>query len=405
MAQPTLVSLAKIECMQLVEVTTRDLEQQWVLFPAELYKNDPLYIRPIDQEVKDVFAPNKNKVFNFDKTEAIRWILKDGSKTIGRIAAFVNGKICDSEDQPTGGCGFFDCIDDQDAANTLFQAAKDWLEERGIEAMDGPVNLGERDKNWGVLIDGFAEQNYGMNYNAPYYQALYEGFGFQLYFNQYTFGRTFEQSLDFTERFYEKANITLNDPDFEYRRVTKAEFKNEIAEYFLEVYNKAWGGHGGVKPMNIQQVNRMFKKLKPIADLNLLWFGFHKGQPISFFLSIPELNQVFKHVNGNMNWWGKLKFMYYLKTGAVNKCLGIVFGVVPEHHGKGVEAAMVVAYSKMAWSENLPYKSIEMNWIGDFNPKMMRVCEQLSATIWRTHATYRYLFDRNKEFKRCPIID
>ena len=259
-------------------------------------------------------------------------------------------------------------------------------------------------KTGGVLIDGFAEQNYGMLYNAPYYQKLYESYGFGLYFKQYTFGRDVQKTKDFEPRFYERAQQALNNPDITFRYIKKKDF-DKAAVYFHEVYTKAWGGHSGVKPMTLEQAQKMFGKLKPIADEKLIYFGFYKDQPISFFISIPELNQLFKHVGGNMNWRGKLKFAYHMKMGHCNKMLGLVFGVVPEWHGKGVESAMVVSYSDIAWNKGLPYKTIEMNWIGDFNPKMMRVCEQLGAEIWRTHATYRYLFDREKEFVRCPIVD
>lgn len=395
--------LAEIDFrMKLIEVTDQKLKKEWVLFPTQLYKDDPLYIRPIDKEIEEVFDPKSNRVFNFEKSEVIRWILEKDGKTIGRIAAFINGKTLSSEEQPTGGCGFFDCIDDQDAANMLFDAARGWLAARGMEAMDGPINFGERDKNWGVLIDGFAEQNYGMLYNAPYYQKLYENYGFQLYFNQYTYGRVVDGSTDLEPRFYERAKQALDNPDITFRYIKKKDF-NKAAVYFHEVYTQAWGGHSGVKPMSLEQAQKMFKKLYPIADEKLIYFGFHKERPISFFLSIPELNQLFKYVDGNMNWWGKLKFAYHMKMGHCKKMLGLVFGVIPEFHGQGVESAMVVAYTDIAWRQGLPYKNIEMNWIGDFNPKMMRVCEQLGAEIWRTHATYRYLFDREKEFKRCPI--
>ena len=84
----------------------------------------------------------------------------------------------------TGGIGFFDCIDDQETANFIFDFCKNWLMERGMEAMDGPINFGERDKFWGLLIEGFHEPLYGMNFHAPYYQKLFENYGFQIYFNQ-----------------------------------------------------------------------------------------------------------------------------------------------------------------------------------------------------------------------------
>lgn len=390
--------------MQLIEVTTKQQEQEWILFPVTLYKDDPNFIRHIDREVMDVFDPKVNKFYTYEGSATIRWLLQKDGQTIGRIAAFVNGKTARLEDFPVGGCGFFDCINDQQAANMLFDVARDWLQVRGMEAMDGPVNFGERDKYWGVLIDGFEEQNYGMNYNAPYYKALFENYGFQLYFNQFTFGRDSDPKNDLPPSFYEKARPALENPDITFRYIPKSEF-GKAPEYFLEVYTKAWGGHKGVKPMDIEGARKIFKKLGPIADPKLIWFGFHKEQPIAFYISIPELNQLFKHVDGNMNWWGKLKFLYHKLRGRNTKMLGIVFGVVPEWHGKGIETAIVVAFSKLIWGEGLPYKQVEMNWIGDFNPKMMRVCENLGASIIRTHATYRYLFDRTRPFERCPIIE
>ena len=166
-----------------MQVSTTSEENEWIAFPSVLYANDLLYILSIDRETRDVFDPKTNRVISESKSEALRWMLKKDGKTIGRIAAFVNVRNLDKEKQPTGGCGFFDCIDDQEAANMLFGAAKAWLQLRGMEAMDGTINFGERDKFWGVLIDGFVSQNYSMLYIAPYHKDLLEGYGFQLYFN------------------------------------------------------------------------------------------------------------------------------------------------------------------------------------------------------------------------------
>ena len=126
---------------------------------------------------------------------------------------------------------------------------------------------------------------------------------------------------------------------------------------------------------------------------------------MAFFISIPELNQLYKHLNGQWNLLSKLKFLYLLKTGACKKGLGIVFGVTPDHQRKGVEGGLVVSYVKnLAWKKGFQYKDIEMNWIGDFNPKMIRVVEQIGSKLLKTHITYRRLFDETKEFKRAPIL-
>ncbi|WP_215224358.1 hypothetical protein [Echinicola shivajiensis] len=387
--------------MNILEVTSAKDAREFLDMAVRLYKNEVNWIRPLDDDIEGLFHPETNNLFR-KGAKAKRWLLKsDQGETIGRIAAFTNPKWKDK--QPTGGAGFFECINDQKAAFLLFDTAKVWLEEQGMEAMDGPVNFGERDKWWGLLVDGFSPANYNMPWNFSYYQDFFEAYGFQVYFKQYTYMRPV-QGVDFDPKFHKRAAITIDDPDYSYRYLKGKELIEKFPEYFITVYNKAWARHMG-KTMNIKEAQMMLKKLKPVLDEKLIFFGFYKNEPISFFISIPELNMIFKHVNGKLNLMGKLKFLYYKTFNPPNKMLGLVFGVVPEHQGKGVESAMVKKYNDMSGKRSFPYKTIEMNWIGDFSPKMMRVCEQLNATIYKTHHTYRYLFDREKPFERHKIFE
>ena len=204
--------------MKIVSVDNSQLEKEFIMLPVRLYKNEPCWIRPLDKDVQAVFDPQKNKTFKHGV--CTRWLLQDETgTTIGRIAAFVNDKTkLKDNHQPTGGVGFFECIDDQRAANTLFDTAKEWLEGQGMEAMDGPINFGDRDKWWGCLVDGFdIEPNYQCNYNFPYYQQLFENYGFQVYFKQYTFIRnTFDP---FHPRIMEKSKILHKDPDYHFEHM------------------------------------------------------------------------------------------------------------------------------------------------------------------------------------------
>ncbi|HSN61208.1 MAG TPA: hypothetical protein VLR49_09740, partial [Ferruginibacter sp.] len=170
--------------MQISLVTNKLMEQQFLQLPLDIYKNDPNWIRPLDKDVIDIFDKNKNKAFRFGKAE--RWLLKDDSgHVIGRIAAFVNSKYKNKEDDlPVGGIGFFECINNQEAANILFDSAKNWLIENGMQAMDGPINFGERDRWWGLVTKGFQEPLYCMNYNPPYYVTLFETYGFKVFYDQ-----------------------------------------------------------------------------------------------------------------------------------------------------------------------------------------------------------------------------
>ena len=181
--------------MRLIEVTTPQLAKEFLLVNVELNKNNPTYIRPLDKDINDVFDKKKNKTFRFG--EVISWILKDeDGKFIGRIAAFTNKKYKNKgDDVPVGGIGFFDCINDQAAADMLFDVAKHWLMQKGMEAMDGPINFGERDRWWGLVVKGFDPPMYCMNYNPPYYQQLFENYGFKNFFNQICFGMNAKRLL------------------------------------------------------------------------------------------------------------------------------------------------------------------------------------------------------------------
>lgn len=388
--------------MNLVEVNDNRQVERFLKFPVKLYSDSPHWVRPLDQDIETVFDSKKNKSFRNGK--ATRWLLEDDQgETIGRIAAFVNEKTAHKDnEQPTGGIGFFECIDDQSAADKLFSAARDWLQEQGMQAMDGPINFGDRNAWWGLLVDGFdIEPNYQCNYHHPYYQRLFEGYGFQVYFKQFTFGRKVATKLD--PKNEEKAASVLSDPKYSFRHLKKSR-SDEFAEYFRQVYNAAWAGHSGVAEMTKAQSQNVMKQLKPVMDEKVIWFGFYEDRPIAFFVCIPEMNQIFKRLDGKLDLVGKLKFVWYNKILKVNrKLMGLVFGVAPEFHGKGVDAAIVMAFRKMVQDDYKQYDEFEMNWIGDFNPKMINVAKRVGGEIIKTHHTYRYLFDRTKEFKRMPI--
>lgn len=387
--------------MQIVEVNDKNTAKEFLLFPVKLYKDESNWIRPLDKDINGVFDPKVNK--HFRNGECARWILKnDTGETVGRIAAFINKKTVNKDnDQPTGGVGFFECIDDQEAANLLFDTGKQWLADREIEAMDGPINFGDRDNWWGLLIDGFdREPNYQCNYNFPYYQQLFENYGFQMYFKQFTFGRNVFEPLH--PRLKEKADYANQDPEYSFRHIEKSKLK-AYAEDFRTVYNDAWARHPGVAKMSSLQANAIIKKMKPIMDEKIMWFAYHKDQPVGFYINIPELNQVFKHVNGKLNLIGKLKFLYHKLRKTNKKMIGLVFGISPNHQGKGVDGALIHATRVMVQDKYKRYPLLEMNWIGDFNPRMLKVVDQVGGEVVKTHYTYRYLFDRTKEFKRMPI--
>lgn len=386
--------------MQLIEVNDKKTERDFLLIPVFLYKNDPNWIRPLDKDILLVFDEKHNKAFRHGKV--IRWILKDQEgRLIGRVAAFVNKKYKTKGDSvPVGGMGFFECIDNQDAANCLFDACRQWLKENGMGAMDGPINFGERDRWWGLQVDGFQPPLYCMNYNHRYYQKLFETYGFKNFFNQSCYALKVKERLQ--EKFYTRHAALKADPDYTARNVTKKDLI-KFAKDFTIVYNKAWAGHGGLKQMDEKLVISMFNRMKPVMDERISWFAYYKNEPIAFWVNIVDLNQWFKYLNGRFDWWGKLKFLWVKATKKNTKFNGIIFGVIPEFQGKGVDAFMIMEGAKVIQGQQL-YEDYELQWIGDFNPKMINIAESLGTYVSRRLITYRYLFDQNMPFERHPVL-
>lgn len=388
--------------MTITEVKTKKDIADFHKVPFLIYKNDSNWVPHIKQDIEKIFDPNRNKLYKAG-SKSNRYILKDSKGSlIGRIAAFVNSKTSQTFQQPTGGVGFFECINDQTAANLLFDTSKQWLENQGMEAMDGPINFGEKDQFWGLLTENFIDpSSYGMNYNPEYYVSLFETYGFQVYFNQYVFKR--DLYVPAQPVFVRKYNQMNADPDY---KITNARGMSpeKIAEDFRAIYNGAWGGHDNFKEMAAETSKKIVKSLKPIMDPDILVFVYYKNQPIGFYINIPELNEIFKYVNGNLNLINKLRVWWMLKRKVSQTMVGIVFGVVREFQGKGIEGAMIKWTEENIVTLNR-YKETVLVWIGDFNPKMLKVCENLGAARYRSLATYRFLFDRNKPFERCPIVE
>ena len=381
--------------MNIIEVNSKKDKKDFIQIACSIYKNETNWIRPLDKDINSVFDPKTNKAFR--KGDVKRWILKNNNETIGRIAAFYSSKN-DKEKLRVGGCGFFECIDDEEAAKMLFDTAKNWLEKNGYNSMDGPINFGERDKWWGCLVEGFEiNPNYLQNYGKAYYQKLFENYGFQLLFRQLTFLKKVRTPL--SEKLSLKAERALRDPNYNFKTLEKRNIQKYIRD-FTKIYNDAWSKYPGVSKLELSQAKLLFTQLKPILDEKILWFAYHNNDPVGFFISIPEMNQIFKHVNGKLDLFGKLKTFYHLKIKkSCKKMVGLVFGIVPKHQGKGVDGALIMA-SRETIQEKLAYEDLELNWIPDFNKSMIRVAEQVQVKLGKIHHTYRYNFDRSIPVER-----
>ncbi|MGQ1785861.1 MULTISPECIES: GNAT family N-acetyltransferase [unclassified Saccharicrinis] len=379
--------------MQIIVVDNRATRAKFLRVVEKIYEGDEHYIRPLDSDVENIFNPKVN-VF-FKQGSAVRFVLEDKGEVIGRIAAFVNEKKAYGYEQPTGGLGFFECINNQEAAFKLFEAGVEWLKSKGMEAADGPINFGENDNFWGLLVEGFTDPTYGMQYNPPYYKKFYETYGFENYFEQVT--NKLDLKKPFPERFWKIAEWIGNKPDYEFKHLTWDK-KDKFIRDMVEIYNDAWKFHENFTPLSKEKVEPSFDKAKPIALEELLWFAYYKGEPVGFILMYPDVNQIFKHFNGKLNLVNKLRFLWLKRKNTMTRLRVVILGVKTKFQKSGVESGLFYHLRKPVFSRTW-FSEMELSWVGDFNPKMRALQDSMGAEFSKKHITYRLIFDPSKRNK------
>jgi len=385
--------------MNITKVNAKKDKKDFLNVAKSLYKDDPVWVCPMDKQINAIFDPKQNTYYGHGTAE--RWVLKDDSgKLIGRIAAFVDYKTSETQEQPTGGVGFFECINNQEAANLLFETAKTWLTEQKQETMDGPINFGERDSWWGLLVDGFTHPSYEIAYNHPYYQELFENYGFQCYFKQEGFHLDVTKDMD--ERFLRIAERVRKNPGYEFKHFTWKE-EDKYSKDFAEVFNIAWESFmENFEPLKVEYIKKTLNKAKVILEEEFIWLAYKDGKPIAIYLMLPDVNMILKHLDGRMHIFNMLKFIYLKKRKAMTRARGVLMGVIPEFQNRGIESVFIMEVANVI-KKKPHYKEIEFSWVGDFNPKMRKIFIAVGCQSVKHYITYRYLFDRDKSFKRYPI--
>jgi hypothetical protein len=385
--------------MKIIRVNDRKTKKDFITTAKVIYKDDKTWVCPLDNDIKAIFDPAKNTYYRHGEAE--RWILVDDKNNLtGRIAAFINASLSRSYEQPTGGMGFFECINDKPSAFILFDTAKNWLKSKGMEAMDGPINFGETDKYWGLLVNGFTHPSFDVPYNHSYYQDLFESYGFKTYYKMEGFHLDIAKPLP--ERFLKIARWVSEKPGYEFRHFTWKD-QDKFTHDFAKVFNEAWASFKvHFEPLDPEYIRGVLRKAKAIVDEEFIWLAYFDGKPIAIYLMFPDLNQILKYLNGKLDPISIIRFFYLKKHKMMTRAKGLLMGVIPKYQGLGIESAFILNISKV-FEKKPHYKEIEFSWVADFNPKMRKIFISVGSIPVKNYITYRYLFDRNKEFKRYPI--
>lgn len=277
----------------------------------------------------------------------------------------------------------------------MFDTAKDWLKNEGMQVMDAVIMPGENYNHWGILIDGFVQQGFGMPYNMPYYKQLFENYGFQTYFEQNSYH--VDLSKSFPDRIVNYAKHVANKGGFTFDHV----HNNNINKYISDttkVYNDVWSYfHAEHQFVEESYFDKIVKQLKPISNEKFLWFAYKDNYPVGMAIALPDLNKIIKPFKGKLNLFRKIKLVRLLKK--VDRARLLVYGVHPDYHSSGLAAALFWKMSEAMKEEGI--KELEMSWVGDYNPKVNRIYKHMgNSTHAKTHATMRYVIDPNVIFER-----
>jgi GNAT superfamily N-acetyltransferase len=355
--------------------------KRFLEFPYELYAKDPVFVPPLMLLQMDLTDQQKNPFYK--NADVAFFIAEFNGQIAGRIAAIHNHVYNDYNQTNVGFFGFFECIENQTVANLLFKVAGDWLRERGAGDIYGPMSpnmMGEM----GVLIEGFdMSPNFLMPYNKPYYDALITKAGFQKYVDLLAY-RITEQTVRMERALRAEEIILSRLPGLKVRPVDLKNFRKEIV-IIREIFNKAWANNWGFTPISVEEFEFLVNDLRFIIDPTLAHVVEVDGQPVAFSISLPDLNQALKKINGRLLPFGFIKLLYH--KSKIRDLRTALMGVIPEYHGKGIDAVMHRHTISNGLAKGM--KSAEFSWLLETNTGVINVAERFGAVFEKRYRMYK----------------
>ncbi len=355
---------------------------KFLKFSWKIYKDDPIWVPPLMMDKKKLLNKDKNPFFKTSQMEMFM-AYKDG-EPVGRIAAIKNDTHNEIHKENIGFFGFFECINDQEVANALLDAAKDWLKSKGLNAMRGPANPSSNDE-FGMLLEGFDDPpRLMMTYNPEYYLELMDNYGIKKIKDLYAY-RIDNKELLKSEKLIRVADIAKRRSKVEIKQINLKEFKSEL-EKVKEVYNKAWAPNWGFIPMTDEEIDNLAKELKPLVEDSLVLFAEVEGKTVAFALVMLDYNELFKDFDGKLFPFNVIKLFTQRKKITWARILTL--GIIPEYQKRGIDALLYYEITKRA--EKLGIMKGEASWILEDNEMMKRGAEQvMNGKVYKKYRVYQ----------------
>lgn len=369
---------------EIIAVDPGDKRQlrEFIDFPHDLYANDPNYVPMLFMEQETLLNPKKSAFFKHS-TAAYFLAMRDG-KIAGRIAAILNRNHIGFTGRQEGFFGFFDVINDQEAANALLDKAAQWLREQNISKVIGPANF-STNETCGLLVENFDEPPFIMNtYNAPYYIQLLEKYGFTKNVDLLCYELLDSKIPEDVMEFADKLEKRLAERGVTIRQIDMKNFKREL-DSFLPVYNASWAENTGFVPMTNDEVRQIAKDLKPVIDPDFVYFAEKDGKIIGVSLSIPNINEIqIKLKRGRLFPFGVFKLLFGLKK--IKSIRILALGTMKEYRRLGIDVIFYVRNFRTGLRKGIPRG--EASWILENNDMMNRALEHINGKVYRKYRLY-----------------
>ncbi len=361
-------------------VTTDSEKKKFIEFQYDHYKTDGHFVPPLRMDQKKLINTEKNPFFN--NAEIALFIAEHEGEVAGRIAAIVDHRFNKHHGTKTGHFGFFECIDHQPTADLLFRVAEDWLRDKGTQDVLGPTNPGMMDMV-GFLVDGFDKDPYIlMPYTKPYYEKLVTSADYEQAMDLLAYIID-KDSADLERSARAKEIVMKRNPGLKIRPLNLKKIHDEV-EIVRAIYNETWKNNWGFLPLTQEELAATADDFKLILDPDLAHIAEIDGKPVAFSIGLPDLNVIFKKMNGNLFPFGIFKLL--LGRRKIKRYRTALMGVLPEVQGRGIDALLHQAAIEKALPRGID--TSELSWVLGNNPDMIRTAERLGASLDKTYRMY-----------------
>lgn len=366
--------------LKIIPVQTKKDLNNFIKLPYNIYKNYKYWVPPLNIDIKGRLSEKHNPFFEFSSQQLFLAI--KNKECVGRIAAIENTLHNKIHNERAGFFGYFECIDDQDTANLLFDTAKKWLNERNINIIKGPANPSSNDE-YGLLVDGFNDYpRLMMPYNPEYYIKLIENYGFTKAHDLYAYELVSDTVLS-TEKLIRGVELVKQRTGVKIRNLKLKSINSEL-ELVKKIYNQAWAPNWGFVPFTENQINQAAKDLKPLIDENLVLFAEINDQAVGFALVMPDYNEIFKDLNGRLFPFGIFKLL--LRRKKIQWARILILGLIPEFQKKGLDSLLYFEITKRARERGILRG--EGSWILDDNEMINKGMQSIGGKIYKKYRIY-----------------